>query len=95
MNLLTLPYLCELVALPAFPVVRGPSAPTCESPAYWPAGLAQLPGVWHDGGRSSSLPVFGPQHAVHFDKQDHEESPVDERGHQKWHMQLNLNLKST
>lgn len=79
MNLLTMPYLCELMSLPAFLEVRGPSAPTCESPAYWPAGLAQLPGVWHDEGRSRSLPVFGPQHAVHFDKQDHEESPVDER----------------
>lgn len=71
-------------ASPASQVVKGPSVPTYGSPAYWPAGLARLPGVWRDAGRWSSLLIFGPLHAVHFDMQDLEESPGDEMGHGKW-----------
>lgn len=70
-----------LIALPAYQVVKGPSVPTYGSPVYWPAGLAQLPGVWHDGGQWSSPLIFDPQHAVHFYMQDREESPGVEMGH--------------
>lgn len=74
----------ELTASPASQVVKGPSVPTYGSPACWPAGLAQPPGVWRDVGQWSSPLIFGPQHVVHFDMLDHEEWPDDERGHGKW-----------
>lgn len=71
-------YLLESMASPASQVVKGPSVPTYGSPACWPAGLAQLPGAWRDAGRWCSLLIFGPQHAVHSDTLDLEESPDDE-----------------
>lgn len=66
------------MASPASQAVKGPAVPTYGSPACWPAGLAQLPGVWRDAGRWRSLLIFGPQHAVHSDTLDLEESPDDE-----------------
>lgn len=71
-------YLFELMASPASLVVMGPSAPTYGSPACWPAGLAQLLGVWRGAGRWCSLLIFGPRHAVHSHTLDREESPDDE-----------------
>lgn len=90
MSALVRVYLSELTASPASQAVKGPSVLTYGSPACWPAGLAQLPGVWHGASRWCSLLIFGPQHAVHFDTLNREESPGDEMSRGKGDMKMDL-----
>lgn len=86
----TLPNLVLLEVLPASQVVMGPFVPAYGSPAYWPKERVQLPGVWRGAGRWNSLPVFGLQHAAHFDLQDHEESPDGAINHGRWWTKRNI-----